>query len=100
MMAEGANVRSGIAPDPDKQQPAISIEKFNLMDHANPEVPCNSALSWGSLVDPAGEFCKGSFNTACSRIAMETDKTYILLLFGQEQRGKPHRLADHHGQYP
>jgi len=81
MMAQRADIGPCIAPDPDQQVPVNSIQKIDLMDNADPEVPCHCTFPWGPLIYPAGEFRKDLPDAGGSDITMEPNETDIFLLF-------------------
>src|SRR5271157_2932716 len=95
VVAEGPDVRAGIALHPEEDEAPVNTEDFELLDLTDAEVPLDRALPGRALVQPAGELpCKVP-DPIPVHVAMKTHQADVLLLVLEEERGEPHGVAEH-----
>jgi hypothetical protein len=100
MVAEGADICTCIAGDPEQDETVLEIEDCKGMDSPDPQVPGDSTSPWGPLVYPPGELLHYFIQALASCIAVKPHQADIPFLVLEKERRKPDCPPEHDKKDP
>jgi hypothetical protein len=95
VVAERADVGTGIAVDAEQDNAPFTIKNFKFMDGADSEDALDCTLPWRALIESAGELRADLLNSGFINIAMEPHQADVFLIMLEEEWGKTNRVAEH-----
>jgi hypothetical protein len=98
MVAERADICTGIAIDPEEHEPVINGKEFDLPDGADPQAALHRAPPGRALVDLAGEFHNDLFDFFPLHVAMQPHEAYVFLVMPEQVWCETDSIPQHHEQ--